>query len=451
MSLAPSPPRIVSQPGSRSQPQSGSRISELRCRACHAPYPVGPSYVCARCFGPLEVVYDEDAIRANLSRQTIEARPAGIWRYLELLPVEAAPERGLPVGSTPLQRAGPLADGLGVDRLWLKNDSLNPTLSFKDRVVAVAITRAIDFRFTTIACASTGNLAGAAAAAAARAGLPCYVFVPADIEEPKIRQARAFGARIVPVAGTYDQVNRLCVEVADELGWAFLNINLRPWYAEGSKTLAYEVAEQLGWRLPDVVVVPLASGSLYTKVATGFADLVKYALVEPRPVRFVGAQPEGCAPIADAFAAGRDRPVPVRTPQTIVKSLAIGDPADGVFALALARESGGSIEWVPDADTSAAVRSAATKEGLFTEAAGGCTLAAVGKARARGVIRDGDEVVALLTGNGLKTPEVTAGAGAAGGPAGSTDSADSADSVDSADAGIDPSFDAFEAWLARNA
>jgi threonine synthase len=434
MSLAASPPR--SQAALRPRPQTRSRISGLRCRGCGSGYPIGPSYVCSRCFGPLEVVYDEDAIRASVSRATIAGRPAGIWRYLELLPVEAAPERGLPVGSTPLQQADRLGQRLGIDRLWLKNDSLNPTLSFKDRVVAVATARAIDFGFTTIACASTGNLAGAAAAAAAQAGLPCYVFVPADIEEPKIRQALAFGARIVPVAATYDQVNRLCVEVADELGWAFLNINLRPWYAEGSKTLAYEVAEQLGWRLPDAVVVPIASGSLYTKIAAGFEDLVRYGLVKPHPVRYIGAQPEGCAPVAEAFAAGRERPVPVRTPRTIVKSLAIGDPADGVFALALARESGGSIESVPDDDTSAAVRATATEEGLFTEAAGGCTVAAVGQARVRGVIRPGDEVVALLTGNGLKTPQVGADPGAA---------------AWSGDSGITPSFEAFEAWLASTA
>jgi threonine synthase len=439
MSLATSPALPVRAPAAGSSPTSG-RVTELRCRGCGRAYPVGPSYVCSRCFGPLEVAYDEEAIRGSLSRAAIEARPAGIWRYLELLPVDSPPQRSLPVGSTPLQSAERLGKQLGVDRLWLKNDSLNPTLSFKDRVVAVAAARAIEFGFTTIACASTGNLAGAAAAAAAQAGLPCYVFVPADIEEPKIRQALAFGAQIVRVAGTYDQVNRLCVEVADELEWAFLNINLRPWYSEGSKTLAYEVAEQLGWRLPDVVVVPIASGSLYTKISAGFRDLVRYGLVEPRAVRFVGAQPEGCAPVAAAFSSGSERPLPVRAPSTIVKSLAIGDPADGVFALALARESGGSIESVPDDETSSAVRAAASTEGLFTEAAGGCTLGALRQARERGVIRPGDEVVALLTGNGLKTPEV--------GLASEVGSA-SGDGLVTGDAGIEPSFEAFEAWLAR--
>jgi threonine synthase len=385
-----------------------SRITGLRCRNCGAAAPTGPSYVCAACFGPLEVVYDEAAVGATLSRETIRARPAGIWRYLELLPVEEAPARSLPVGSTPLQLAERLASAVGVERLWLKNDSLNPTLSFKDRVVAVATARAIEFGFDTLACASTGNLAGAVAAAAAATGLRAFVFVPADIETAKVRQALAYGAILVPVAGTYDQINRLSLEIADEQGWAFVNVNLRPYYAEGSKTLAYEVAEQLGWRLPDVLVSPIASGSLFTKVAKGFAELTHYGLVEPKEVRFVGAQPAGCAPVANAFAAGSDRPVPVRDPRTIVKSLAIGDPADGSFAVRQAWASGGSIESVPDEATSAAMRSVASLEGVFTETAGGCTLAAMEQALAHGVIRPGDEVVALLTGNGMKTPEALA-------------------------------------------
>jgi threonine synthase len=387
-----------------------SRITGLRCRNCATPVATGPSYVCGRCFGPLEVEYDEAAIAAVLSREAIESRAPGIWRYLELLPVEHAPVRALPVGSTPLQHADRLAAILGTGTLWLKNDSLNPTLSFKDRVVALATERALEFGFDTLACASTGNLAGAVAAAAAVVGLRSYVFVPSDIETAKIRQALAFGATIVPVDGTYDEINRLSLEIAGELGWAFVNVNLRPYYSEGSKTLAYEVAEQLGWRLPDVLVAPIASGSLYTKVSKGFGELVRYGLVEPKTVRFVGAQPSGCAPVADAYAGGYDRPVPVREPRTIVKSLAIGDPADGAFALRLARESGGSIESVEDAATSAAVRDVAASEGIFTETAGGCTVAAVRQARERGVIGPGDEVVALLTGNGLKTPEAIDGA-----------------------------------------
>ncbi len=384
------------------------RITGLRCRNCGASVPTGPSYVCAACFGPLDVTYDEEAISATLRRDVIERRPPGIWRYLELLPVEQVPERALPVGSTPLQHADRLAAALGLDQLWLKNDSLNPTLSFKDRVVAVATARAIEFGFRTLACASTGNLAGAVAAAAAAAGLRAYVFVPADIETAKVRQALAFGATLVPVAGTYDQINRLSLEVADEHGWAFVNVNLRPYYAEGSKTLAYEVAEQLGWRLPDVLVAPIASGSLFTKVAKGFAELTRYGLVAAKDVRFVGAQPAGCAPVANAFAAGVDRPVPVREPRTIVKSLAIGDPADGPFAVRQAWATGGSIESVPDEATAAAMRQVATLEGIFTETAGGCTVGAIALARERGVIRPGDEVVALLTGNGMKTPEALA-------------------------------------------
>jgi threonine synthase len=422
MSLAIAPASVTTE-----------RVTGLRCRACSAPYPIGPSYVCARCFGPLEVVYDEDAVGAAISRAIIESRPAGIWRYLELLPVDQAPERSLPVGSTPLQRAGRLADRLGLDRLWLKNDSLNPTLSFKDRVVAVAAARAVDFRFDTLACASTGNLAGAVAAAAATLGLPAYVFVPADIEPAKIQQALAFGARLVPVDGSYDQVNRLSVEVSDELGWAFVNVTLRPWYAEGSKTLAYEVAEQLGWRLPDAVVVPIASGSLFGKIAAGFADLVRYGLVEPREVRFIGAQPAGCSPVATAFSDGSDQPVPVRRPDTIVKSLAIGDPADGSAGIALARSTGGSIESVEDQRTADWVRWAATEEGLFTESAGGCTLGALEQAREAGLIDQEDEVVCFLTGNGLKTPEVLG-------------------SVNMSPLGepIVPAFGAFEEWLERD-
>ena len=416
------------------------RVTGLRCRACAAPVPTGPSYVCPRCFGPLEVVYDEAAIAETLSREAIEARESGIWRYLELLPVETPPARSLPVGSTPLQDGSRLADRLGVGRLWLKNDSLNPTLSFKDRVVAVAAARAVEFGFDTLACASTGNLAGAVAAAAAVLGLRSYVFVPADIEPAKIRQAVAFGAHLVPVDGTYDEINRLSIEVADELGWAFVNVNLRPYYSEGSKTLAYEVAEGLGWRLPDVVVAPVASGSLFTKVAKGFAELVHYGLVEARDVRFVGAQPAGCAPVAAGFASADDRPIPVRDPVTIVRSLAIGSPADGSFAIRLARQSGGSIEAVSDEATVRAIRWTAGEEGIFTETAGGCTVAALAQARAKGVIRAGDEVVALLTGNGLKTPEAVAE------PA-----------VEALFTGdrthgqlVAPNFGAFEQWLGRD-
>ena len=415
-----------------------SRIVGLHCRACLTAYPTGPSYVCGRCFGPLEVTYDESAIRSTISRAVIEARPSGIWRYLELLPVDSTPARSLPVGSTPLQRADRLAETIDSETVWLKNDSLNPTLSFKDRVVALAVARAIEFGFDTVACASTGNLAGAVAAAAAAAGLACYVFVPADLEAAKVIQASAFGATIVPIDGTYDQINRLSVEVSDELGWAFVNVTLRPYYSEGSKTLAYEIAEQLGWRLPDALVIPIASGSQFTKVAKGIADLVRYGLVEDRPVKLIGAQPAGCAPVADAWAAGQSHPIPVRTPTTIVKSLAIGDPADGAQVLELVRLSSGSVEAVPDSATSGAIRTLASREGLFTETAGGVTIAALAQARASGVLSRDEEVVALVTGNGLKTPD------AVDDPQAARLFRDG--SIDP-DARIPANFDAFERWL----
>jgi threonine synthase len=385
-------------------PHSGF-LDGLRCRNCSLPQPIGPSFVCPACFGPLEVVYDLPAIASALDRETIEARAPGIWRYRELLPVDRAPERGLPVGSTPLVPAERLGAELGFDRLWLKDDTRNPTLSFKDRVVAVAAARAVEFGFDTLACASTGNLAGATAAAAAALGLRSFVFVPADLEPAKIDHALAYGATLVRIDGTYDDVNRLSLEIADEEGWAFVNVNLRPYYSEGSKTLAFEVAEQLGWRLPDVVVGPIASGSLFTKVAKGFRELAEVGLVEPKTVRFVGGQPAGCAPVASAFADGADVVTPVRQPDTIVRSLAIGSPADGVFALDLARSTGGSIEAVPDEVTAQAIRDLGRLEGIQAETAGGVTVAAAAAGLRRGVISPEDEVVVLITGNGVKTPD----------------------------------------------
>ncbi|OGO53426.1 MAG: threonine synthase [Chloroflexi bacterium RBG_16_70_13] len=388
-------------------PARRPRIVGLRCRSCFRPEAVGPSFVCPACFGPLEVVYDREAIRAQVSRAAIEARAPGIWRYLELLPVDEVPARGLAVGSTPLLRADRLGAELGLapGRLRLKDDTRNPTLSFKDRVVAIAAARAVAFGFDTLACASTGNLAGATAAAAAAIGLRAVVFVPADLEPAKIDHALSYGATVVPVRGTYDEINRLSLEIADEEGWAFVNVNLRPFYAEGSKTLAFEAAEQLGWRLPDVVVAPIASGSLFTKVARGFEDLVAAGLVEDRLVRFIGAQAEGCSPVAQAFATGSDDIRPVRAPDTIVRSLAIGSPADGRYALALARRTGGSIEAVPDEATSAAIRRLGRTEGVFAETAGGVTVAGLEQAVRRGLIGPDDEVVALITGNGVKTPD----------------------------------------------
>jgi threonine synthase len=398
-----SPP--TTSPSPTPAPADGSRITGMACRNCGLAQPLAIAYVCPACFGPLEVTYDYAQVAAALTPDVVAARAPGIWRYLELLPVEAAPARSLPVGSTPLLAADRLAPTLGVDRLWLKDDTRNPSLSFKDRAVAVAAARAAEFGVPALACASTGNLAGATAAAAAAIGLPAYVFIPADLEREKVDHALAYGATVVPVDGTYDDVNRLCLEIADETGWGFVNINLRPFYAEGSKTLAYEIAESLGWRTPDVVVGPVASGAMFTRVARGFEELAEIGLVERRPIRFVGGQATGCAPVADAWAAGTDVIEPVRAPDTIVRSLAIGNPADGRYVVEVARDSGGSVESVPDEVTAAAIRDVARLEGLYPETAGGVTLGAVAAARRRGVIRDGDEVVALLTGNGLKTPD----------------------------------------------
>ncbi len=379
-----------------------SRILGLRCRNCQRLTELGPSFVCSACFGPLEVAYDLASM--TLDRATIASRPAGIWRYLELLPVEAKPARALAVGSTPLVESEVLAERLGVARLHLKDDSRNPTLSFKDRAVALATAKALDFGFEALACASTGNLAGATAAAAAKAGLPAYVFIPADLEPEKIEHALAYGATVVPIDGTYDDVNRLCLELTDEENWAFVNVNLRPFYAEGSRTLAFEIAEGLGWRAPDVVVAPIASGALFTKLARGFRELATVGLIEPTPIRFVGAQAAGCSPVATAWSDGAEDITPVQRPDTIVRSLAIGSPADGRYALELARASGGSVEGVSDEDTARAIRTLAVTEGIYVETAGGVTYAAAEQARARGVIRPDDEVAVLLTGNGLKTP-----------------------------------------------
>lgn len=385
------------------QPAGSMRV-RLACRRCDQPAELGPNYVCPACFGPLEVAYDLEALRGAIDAATIEARPAGVWRYRELLPIDP-PSRGLAVGSTPLVDAGRLGASLDIERLWIKDDTRNPSLSFKDRPVAMAAAAVERFGMGTLACASTGNLAGATAAAAAALGIPAYVFIPANLEPAKIDHALAYGATVVPIDGTYDDVNRICLEVAGETGWGFVNVNLRPFYAEGSKTLAFEIAESLGWRTPDVVVAPIASGAMFTKLAKGFDELAGVGLIERRPVRFVGGQAEGCAPVASAWETGSDVVEPVRTPHTFVRSLAIGNPADGGYALELARASRGSIEAIADHVTAQTIRDVARLEGIFTETAGGVTVAAAAAARRRGVIRDGDEVVALLTGNGLKTPD----------------------------------------------
>jgi len=401
----------------------------LRCRACGEAAPEAPVFVCTRCFGPLEAVYDLDGVRERLSRDLLDAREATIWRWAELLPVSSRPSGGLQVGQSPLVDAPRLAARLGLDKVWVKDDSRNPTLSFKDRVVGVAAARAAEWGFHTLACASTGNLAPAVAAAAAARGLRAVVFVPADLEPAKVAQARAFGATVVRVVGTYDDVNRLCLELTDELeGWAVLNVNLRPFYAEGSKTIAFEIAQQLGWRAPDALFAPLASGSMFTKLARGFGELKTVGLLDEADIRYFGGQADGCSPIATAYAEGAEFVRPVEKPDTIVRSLAIGSPADGGYAIEQARTSDGAILGVSDEETVAAIRLLAETEGIFTETAGGVTLATLRKAVDEGRLRRDEETVLVITGNGLKTLDVLGG--------------DAADLPEP----IAPSFDAFEEW-----
>jgi threonine synthase len=380
----------------------------LRCRGCQAAYPPAFEHVCPNCLGPLDVEHDRAAVADRLDRAAVEAGPRSIWRYQALLP--AQPGAGdLAPGLTPLVPAPRLADALGVPGpLLLKDDTRNPTNSFKDRVVAVALARARAFGLSTVACASTGNLAGATAAAAASQGLDCVVVIPADLEAGKIASAAAFGATVVAVQGSYDQANRLSSQAAEAFGWGFVNVNLRPWYAEGSKTVGLEVAEQLGWSLPDHVVVPIASGALLTKVHQGFQVLADHGLVERAPVRVHGAQSTGCAPVATAFAEGRDDVLPVR-PTGIVKSLAIGDPADGVEALQTVRATGGRVEAVDDEEVVEAIGLLARTTGVFGETAAGVTIATVARLAAAGAFRPGERVVALVTGHGLKTREVLDG------------------------------------------
>jgi threonine synthase len=394
---------LTAEPTAR--PATG--FAGLQCSNCGADAPLGPTFVCVRCFGPLRATYDYGRVRATLTRDAIADRPRTLWRYAELLPIDDVPTDGLSVGLSPLIAAPRLAGRLGLERLWVKDDSRNPTLSFKDRVVAVAAQRARDFGFHTLACASTGNLSAAVAAAAAALGLRGVVFVPADLEPAKIAQAAALGATVVRVDGPYDAVNRLCLELTDELeGWAVVNVNLRPFYVEGSKTIAFEIAEQLGWRAPDAVVAPIASGSLYTKIARGFEELAAVGLIQEHATRFIGGQAAGCGPVASAYAAGATEVTPVDRPDTIVRSLAIGSPADGLPSLELARGSGGSIEGVSDDDVIAAIRDLAETEGILTETAGGVTVAALRQAVERGVIGSEDEVVLVISGNGLKTLDV---------------------------------------------
>ena len=381
-----------------------SQRYSLRCRGCGAAYPADDRHACERCLGPLEVVYELDG-RGDALRRTIESGDGSIWRYWPLLPIDEPRDPGQ-VGWTPLQRADRLGRQLGLRNLFLKNDTVNPSFSFKDRVVAIAAQKALELGYGTIACASTGNLAGAVAAAAARLGLEAVVFVPSTIEPAKLTAPTVYGAKVVEVDGTYDEVNRLCAQVADERHWAFVNFTLRPYYVEGSKTLLFETAEQLEWRLPDAVVIPVASGALFVNTAKAARELVDAELVRPLRARLFGAQPEGCAPVAAAFDHGEDHYVPVRTPRTIAHSLAIGAPADGNAVLALSRDSGGAVVSADDDAIVAAIRTVAEGEGIFVEPAAGVTLACLARLAREGAIEPDDLVVAYLTGNGFKTPEV---------------------------------------------
>jgi threonine synthase len=381
----------------------------LRCKECRTTYPLDARYVCEHCFGPLEVAYAPrtDCDPGELRRR-IQAGPHSLWRYTDFLPVTAPPRGTLPAGWTPLLRADRLAEELGLREVWIKNDAANPTHSFKDRVVSVALARARELGFQTIACASTGNLANAVAAHAAAAGLESYVFIPADLEEQKILATGVYGTNLVAVRGNYDDVNRLCTELSGEHDWAFVNINMRPYYAEGSKTLAFETAEQLGFELPDRVVCPIASGSLFTKIARGFEEWLELGLLEGELPTFNGAQALGCSPVAAAFAAGHDFCRPVK-PDTIAKSLAIGNPADGPYALDLARRSGGAVDSVTDDEIRDGIKLLARTTGIFTETAGGVTTAVLAKLAERGDIDPGERVVAIITGEGLKTLDCVRG------------------------------------------
>lgn len=375
-------------------------VDRLRCRECGSEVSAGPVYVCERCFGPLEAVYDFSALRAL--RERIESGPRSMWRYVDLLPVDYDPAVDLSPGLTPLVPAPRLGKALGLRHLYIKNDSVNPTWSFKDRVVEVGTAAARRFGYEVLACASTGNLAHSVAAHAARAGMRACVFVPASIERAKILASAIYGPTVVEVEGGYDEVNRLCVEIAEEHRWAFLNVNVRPYYSEGGKTLAFEVAEQLGWRVPSDVVVPIASGNLLVKIHRGFQELATLGLVDAATTRVHGAQPQGCAPVATAFAGGADTIQPVR-PQTIAHSLAIGTPADGRYAIAAVRSSGGRIDAVTDEDVVDGIALLAQTEGIFTEPAGGVTVAVLRSLAAAGAIDPAGTTVAYITGMGLKT------------------------------------------------
>jgi threonine synthase len=389
---------------------SNEFVKGLKCRVCGKAYPKEPLNFCTEDFGPLEVDYDYDAIAEVLTRGKIELRPFNMWRYRELLPIDGEPTVGPLVGGTPLVRSKRLAEELGIEKLWIKNDAVNfPTLSFKDRVVSVALSKAREFGFTTVGCASTGNLANSVAANAAAAGLASYIFVPADLEKSKILGTSIYGAHVIGVEGTYDQVNRLCTQVAFKYGWGFVNINLRPFYAEGSKSMGFEIAEQLGWRVPQHVVAPMAGGSLIGKLHKAFQEMSRVGLIDDPECKVHGAQATGCNPITAAVKNGQENHKPVRKPNTIAKSLAIGDPADGFFANRLIRTTGGWAEDVSDEEIAEAMVLLGKTEGIWAETAGGVTVAVTRKLIEQGRIPRDEEVVICITGNGLKTQDAVAG------------------------------------------
>ncbi|MGB9236012.1 MAG: threonine synthase [Terriglobales bacterium] len=381
---------------------------ELRCRECGKTFDNQPRSICEDCFSPLEVTYDYDTIRKQVSRELFASRAPNIWRYRELLPLPAEYQPSLPVGFTPLVSAPRLGEKIGSRRLCIKNDAVClPTLSFKDRVVAVALANARSFGFETVACSSTGNLANSVAAQAAREGFKAWIFIPSDLEPAKILGTQVFGAELVRIDGSYDHVNRLCSQIADEQPWGFVNVNLRPYYAEGSKTVGYEIAEQLGWRLPDNVVVPMAGGSLITKIKKAFDELILLGLVEPKPVRFFGAQASGCSPISTAIKQYSAEIEPQR-PNTIARSLAIGNPADGHYAIQAITQSGGWSEDIADHEVVNAIQLLAETEGIFTETAGGVTVGSARKLIQQDRILPDETTVLCITGNGLKTTDVLA-------------------------------------------
>ena len=384
-------------------------MKALKCRECGREYPLTATHVCEFDFGPLEVAYDYDRIKNSLTKTAIQSRDKNMWRYRELLPIAGEPTVGCDVGFTPLIKADRLARKLGIRELWVKNDAVNyPTLSFKDRVVSVALSRAKELGFTTVACASTGNLANSVAANAAAAGLKAYVFIPSDLEQGKVVNSLVYGANVVGIKGHYDEVNRLCAEIAGKYGWAFVNVNMRPYYAEGSKSMGFEIIEQLGWKIPQHTIVPMASGSLLTKIQKSYQEFVKLGLVEQSKYSVHGAQATGCSPISVAQKAGLDFFKPVK-PNTIAKSLAIGTPADGFYALRVMKETGGVADDVTDDEIREGIKLLAEHEGIFTETAGGVTVGVAKKLIESGKIPANDSAVICVTGNGLKTLESVVG------------------------------------------